>query len=115
MCACVSMEEQSILIEYLGNSPKLRIMDFLIENMPFDYSKKEIIEGAGMGKVTFFKIWKDILKLGIVIPTRKYGKAQLYTLNKEDPRVKILLKLEFELGKLVMEEAMKKEKIPIEA
>lgn len=92
------MNDESVLIQYVGNTPKLRVVDFLVDNMPFDYSKKEIIEGSGISKTTFFKIWKDFIKFGILKPTRKYGKAQLYTINKENVFVKNLLALEFALA-----------------
>ena len=92
------MKDESVLIQYIGNNPKLRVIDFLIDNMPFDYSKKEIIEGSSISKTTFFKIWKDFIKFGILKPTRKYGKSQLYTINRENVFVKNLLALEFALA-----------------
>ena len=91
------MTDESVLIQYMGNTPKLRVIDFLIDNMPFDYSKKEIIEGSGISKTTFFKIWKDFIKFDILKPTRKYSKAQLYTINREHIFIKQLLSLEFAL------------------
>ncbi len=92
------MKDESVLIQYIGDNPKLRVIDFLIDNMPFDYSKKEIIEGSSISKTTFFKIWKDFIKFGVLKPTRKYGKAQLYTINRENVFVKNLLALEFALA-----------------
>ena len=101
------MTDESVLIQYVGNTPKLRVMDFLIDNMPFDYSKKEIIEGSGISKTTFFKIWKDFVKFGILKPTRKYGKAQLYTIDKEHIFIKKLLALEFALANEYAEKVAK--------
>ena len=92
------MKGESVLIQYIGDNPKLRVIDFLIDNMPFDYSKKEIIEGSGISKTTFFKIWKDFIKYGIVTPTRRYGKTQLFTINRENILVKQLSSLEFALA-----------------
>ncbi len=92
------MKDESILIRYIGNTPKLRVIDFLIDNMPFDYSKKEIIEGSGISKTTFFKIWKDFIKHKIITPTRKYGKTQLFAINRENTLVKQLLSLELALA-----------------
>ena len=97
-------EDMSILMEYFGQSPKVKIIDFLIDNIPFDYSKKEIIEGSGIAKVTLMKIWKDLVDFEIVLPTRKFGKAQLYTINKDDSIIKVLMKKEFELGKRALEQ-----------
>lgn len=83
-----------MLIEAFGNSPKMRIIDFFIDNKLFDFSKKEIIEELGMSKTTFYKVWDDIEKYGIVKVSRKYGKAKLYKLNRENPVVKGLVKIE---------------------
>ncbi len=89
------MEEKSLLIEYLGDSPRLRIIDFLIENRLFDYSKKQITEGAGISKLTFYKYWEGLEKAGIVNVTRSFGKAKLYQLNQQNPVVKKLMEIEW--------------------
>ncbi len=88
------MENKSLLLRYLGDSPELRIIDFLMDNYLFDYSKKEIIEGSGIAKATFYKYWGNLEKEGIVAKTKEYGKTKLYTINKENPVVKELFKLE---------------------
>jgi len=49
------MKEQTLLIQFLGNNPTLRIIDFFLDNRT-DYSKKEIIEALGMSKTTFYKV-----------------------------------------------------------
>ena len=106
-------EEKTLLVQCLGNSPKLRIIDFLIDNRPFDYSKKEIIEGSGMGKVTFYKVWEELIKFGIMQQTRKYGKAKLFKLNEDSEVVKKLLVLNYSLIKQTMDKAVKEsETIP---
>lgn len=45
--------------------------------------------------------------------TRTYGKTKLYTLNTESKVVKEVLKLEFELIKQSMEEAVVSEAVPV--
>lgn len=92
-------EEQSLLIKTLGDTPKLRIVDFLIDNMLFDFSKKEIIEGSGLTKPTFYKYFECLVKDKIVIVSRIFGKTKLYKLNKENPQVKALLELDLNLSK----------------
>jgi len=37
-------EYSSIIIKTLGNSPKLRIVNFFLDNPVFDFTKKEVIE-----------------------------------------------------------------------
>lgn len=95
-------EEKSLLLSVLGDSPKLRIIDFLMDNRLFDYSKKEIIQGSGTSKTTFFKVWGELVKFGIVKQTRKYGKAVLFKLNEENDIVQKLLRLEYSLIKRSM-------------
>ena len=83
---------ESLLIQRLGNSPNLKVIDFLIDNIGLDYSKKEIAKGSGISILTLNRNWPGIESM--LVKTRKFGKAQLYTLNRESPAVKGLLTLE---------------------
>ena len=106
-------EENSLLTQFLGDNPMTRIVDFLIENKGFDYSKEEIAKGSGVSRTTLFKYWERLEKFGMVNVTRTYGKTKLYTLNTESEVVKEVLKLEFELIRQSMEEAVQSEAIPV--
>ncbi len=98
------MKEKSLLIKFLGDTPFARMIDFLVENKGFDFSKKEIAEGAGISGTSLFKYWNKLEKYSIVKKTRTYGKTKLYTLNSESEPVKKLLALELELIRKEMEE-----------
>jgi len=87
-------EYESILIKTLGDSPKLRIIDFFLDNPLFDFTKKEVIEALGMSKQTFYKYFPDLEKYGIVKVSRKIGRAKLYKINLEHPLVKMLREYE---------------------
>ena len=50
------------MIKTLGDSPKLRIIDFFLDNPLFDFTKKEVIEALGMSKQTFYKYFPDLEK-----------------------------------------------------
>ena len=91
-------EEPTLLIQFLGNNPTLRIIDFFLDNRT-DYSKKEIIEALGMSKTTFYKVWRQLEKFKVVMPTRRYGKAQLFKLNEDNAVVRKLMILDFTLIK----------------
>lgn len=88
------MIRSSIFRDVFGNNPTMKVLDFLIENKGIDFSKKEIIEGAGISKDTLFNYWQEIEEQQIVIVTRKFGKTKLYTLNSKNLIVKKLLELE---------------------
>lgn len=94
------MEETSILIEYFGGSPYMKVLDFLIEGQMFDYGMTEVARGAGVGWSVFTIIWKKLLSKEIIIPTRTIGNAKLFKLNKRNPFVEKLIKFDWELTKL---------------
>jgi len=48
---------ESILVKALGNSPRLRIIDFFLDNLLFDFTKKEVIEALGMNKKNILQIF----------------------------------------------------------
>ena len=87
------MEEKTIFIEAFGNSPVIRVLDFLIEARDFDYSLSDIAENSNIGWTTLHRIWDNLLRLKLVIPTREIGRAKLFKLNEENPVVEKLIKM----------------------
>ena len=75
------------------NTPKIKVLEFLIEGRELDYSISDIAEGAGIGRTTLFRVWKDLLDLKIIKPTREIGNAKLFRLNIENPLVKKMISL----------------------
>jgi len=91
---------KSIFIEYFGDSPYIKVLDFLIEGQEFDYNMTEVAKGAGVGWNAFTKIWKHLFDKNLIIKTREIGNAKLFKLNRENPVVKKLIKFDIELTKL---------------
>ena len=87
------MKETTIFREALGDSPVIRVLDFLIEGRGLDYSLSDITENANIGWTTLHRIWDNLVQLNIVVPTRKIGRAKLFKLNEENPAVEKLIKL----------------------
>jgi len=77
----------------LGDTPKIRVLEFLIEGRELDYSISDIAEGAEIGRATLFRIFNDLLKTEIIIPTREIGNAKLFKLNLKNPLVKKLVEI----------------------
>ena len=65
--------EDSLLIRFLGDTPFIRVVDFLIENSIFDYTKTEIAENAGIARASLYKIWPEIEQYEILKESRKIG------------------------------------------
>ncbi len=77
----------------LGDTPKIRVLEFLIEGREFDYSLSDIAEGAEIGRTTLFRIFDDLVKSKIVVPTRVIGNAKLFKLNRQNLFVKKMVEL----------------------
>ena len=85
--------EETIFTRVVGNTPKIKVLEFLIEGRELDYSLSDIAEGSGIGRTTLFRIWDDFEKLKIVKQTRNIGNAKLFKLNIENTFVKKLVEL----------------------
>ena len=92
--------DTSIFVEYFGNSPYVKVLDFLIAGQEFDYSMTEVARGARVGWSAFTRIWEQLLKKEIIVSTRNIGNAKLFRLNKKDPFVIKLIKFDWELTKM---------------
>ena len=87
--------DESLFIRELGiKSPMLKVLDFLMDNEAFDYSKTDIAEGAKMSRATLFKVWPRLEALDLITATRTVGQAKMYRLNKKNPIVKKLMELD---------------------
>ena len=104
-------EDKSLFVEFFGDYPIIRVLDFLIENDVFDYSKKDICRNADVSWNTLDGFWKQLEEKNIVDYTRKVGKARLYKLNTKNPIVKQLMELDNKLMKKSMEKIGVKEKV----
>ncbi|MAG61811.1 hypothetical protein CMI43_03280 [Candidatus Pacearchaeota archaeon] len=82
---------KSIFLKKQGESPKNKVLDFLITNSELDYSLKEIANYSGAGYSTIKILIKKLVKGKWIIPTRKISKVILYKLNTENPEVKIFI------------------------
>ena len=87
------MKETTIFREALGDSPVIRVLDFLIEGRGLDYSLTDIAENANIGWMTLHRIWDNLLRLSLVVPTREIGRAKLFKLNEKNPAVEKLIRL----------------------
>ena len=88
---------ESNLIKFFGDTPFIRILDILIDNIGESYSKKELQELAEISKGAFFNHWHKIEELNIIKITKTIGRTNLYTLNKSNPFVKDILKFEMRM------------------
>jgi DNA-binding transcriptional ArsR family regulator len=86
---------ETLFLKAFGiKSPVLRILDFLMDNKVYDYSKTDIAKGAGISRTTLFSVWASLEKNGLVIETREVGRAKMYKLNLKNPVVRKFIELD---------------------
>ena len=103
------MEDKSAFVEYFGDYPLIRVLDFLIEGRDMDYSMTEIAKNSEVGWTAFSDIWPQLTTKEIVRFTRKIGNAKLFRLNTENVWVKELIKMDKVITKLETEKFLSKE------
>ena len=92
-------DNKSFFIQYFGDTPQLRIIDFFIENHFFDFPITEICREAKVSYNSFKVFLPKFLEDKILIKTRRIGKSDYYKLNLNNSFVKNLIKLDWILTK----------------
>ena len=85
--------EQTLFRNALGDTPQLRVLEFLIEGRELDYSISDIAEGAEIGRTTLFRIFDGLSKSGVIVATRTIGNAKLFKLNMKSLFVQRLVQV----------------------
>ncbi len=96
-------ENFSVLLEYFGDTPKLRLLDFLIGNHFFDFNMTDMAKEANISYNSLKTFFDEFLKKGIVVKTRKVGKSEMFKLNMDNSMVKNLVKFAWLLTKKDLE------------
>ena len=87
------MEDKSLFIEFMGDSPMIKVLDYLLTERDLDFCITDMAENAGIGRATLYRLWDDLIKNQIIVHTRDIGKAKLFKLNKENPKIKKLIEI----------------------
>ena len=82
-----------------GDTPQLRVLDFLITFHFFDYPMTEIARESNVSYNSIKVFFPEFIKSGIICKTRKVGKSDYYKLNMNNDFVKNLVKLDWMLTK----------------
>jgi len=92
-------ENKSFFLMQFGDTPQLRVLDFLIGFHFFDYPLTEIAKGSNVSYNSLKSFFNNFIESEIVIKTRKVGKSDYYKLNIENNFIKNLIKLDWMLVK----------------
>ncbi len=87
------MKNKSIFIEFVGDTPATRLLDFLITGRDYDYTLTDLSTKAGVSWTTLNRIFPKLLENEIIIETRRIGRIKLYRINKENEIVQKMIDL----------------------
>jgi len=77
-----------------GNCRHVKIIESLLDNWDYDFSRADIARISGLHKSTTNRLISKLKKSGIVKDTgKKEGKAHLYKLNFENKQAQLLIQL----------------------
>lgn len=108
------MKQESIFLDYVGDSPRMRILQYLMEGRDFDYTLTDLLS-AGVSWGTLNSLVPKLADLGLIVKTRKIGRATLYKINQDNVVAKQLTDLydDLILQKLQAMEKEQKKKIKV--
>lgn len=71
-------------LEFVGDTPINRLLDFLITGRDFDYTLTNLANKSGVSWSTLHRIFPHFVKNEIVKLTREVGRARLYRINADN-------------------------------
>lgn len=92
-------ENKSAFLEYFGDTPKLRFLDFLIGNHFFDFNMTDMAKEANISYNSLKAFFEEFLDKGIIVKTRRVGKSDMYKLNMENVTAQNFLRFAWFLTK----------------
>ena len=92
-------EDKSLFLEQFGDTPQLRVFDFLIGNYFFDFPMTEIARESNVSYNSLKKFFHKLIETNMLIKTRRIGKSDYYKLDVKNVFVKNLIKLNWILVK----------------
>ena len=110
-----SMKEESIFLDVVGDSPTMRVLQYLIEGRGLDYSLTDIAKNAGVSWVTLHKVFLKLIKYAMVVKTREIGKAKMYKINEKNQIAKYFIELYDMLIMQELSKVAKSQKIEVNA
>ena len=107
--------ETSLIFKIYGNSPNIKILNFLLSFPKNEFTVSDIIEELGMSKTTFYKYFDELINIGMIKVNPKTTKPKLYSINIDSPIVQNMRKnIDFVSEKIADKESMKLKIKPIE-
>jgi len=108
-CVFDDVMEKTLFVRFLGDSPRIRVLDMLITGRELDYSISDIASQAGIGRATFYRMLDELVKSRVIVATRRMGNMQLYRINTENKSVRDLVRLYDRIAKASSEKEVRRQ------
>ncbi|MEA1925546.1 MAG: winged helix-turn-helix domain-containing protein [Candidatus Altiarchaeota archaeon] len=105
------MEEKSAFRKVFGNSPTIKVIDFLLaERGLYDYTLSDISRNSGVSWSTLHRIFPELVENGIVEQTRSIANAKLYRLNEKNPIAQELIRIDNKISDYFIQKELETQK-----
>lgn len=102
----------SMLSYLFGDSPMVKILDFLLDEWDLDFSKADVARETGVSWKTVNEVWSKLERFGLVEYTRTVNRARMYRVKKND-LFKALKNLDLEILKILDEEILEEKAVSV--
>jgi len=100
--------------EIFGNSPRVKLLDFLADHVDFDYTISQIEEFTEISRPTLYRLIGELEAEKMISLTRQVGASKFYGLNTRNGKVIEMLQMEFEaINKRLLEQPREPSAQPI--
>ncbi len=91
-----------MLTDIWGQCPKVKVIDLFISNPQSEYTKTDMANYSGVARSTVYSILDDLEQSGIIKPTKKVGRSQLYQLDNKTQITKLMAAFDLSLSDMEM-------------
>ncbi|MFO1535129.1 MAG: winged helix-turn-helix domain-containing protein [Thermoplasmatota archaeon] len=77
--------------DYLGGTPRAKLLDFLGDHPTSDYNVTEIAQKSGITRQTVYGVLDDLEKVGMVRHTRDVGQSRMFAISMDHPIIQSVL------------------------
>ena len=82
--------EESVLTGMFGESPRMKILDYLLEFPTNEFTPSDLVEAIGMSRTTVFREIKNLEEQKMIRLESKLGKSTAFRINLKNPIIKMI-------------------------
>lgn len=87
-----------MLTSLFGNASIVKVIDFLLENRFWNYTKTDIARHLGLSRTQLYRIWNTLSENNLIKETGKTGVSIFYQTNLKSPIITRLSELSLALA-----------------